>query len=134
MERGRPHAAPPVKVDVAKWLGSTTQSPPEAAMHWGTRKLAAVLRLSPGTVRRHWQANDLKPHWVRGCTVSRGPKAAPNVRDGRVINPCEQRHAHAERLKFLRKIDRETPKNKALHLIVNNCATHQHPSAPGCAG
>lgn len=112
MERGRPHAAPPVKVDVAKWLKLTTQSPPEAAMHWGRRKLAAVLQLSPGTVRRHWQANDLKPHWVCGDTVSRDPKAAPNARDGQVISPCEQRHAHAERLKFLRRIDRERPRTK----------------------
>lgn len=127
MERGRPHAAPPVKVDVAKWLELTTQSPPEAAVHGG-----AVLQLSPGTVRRHGQANDLKPHWVRGCSVSRDPKAAPNGRDA---DPsAHARHAHAEWLKFLRKIDRETPKDKALHLIADNCVTHQHPSAPGCTG
>jgi transposase len=31
-------------------------------------------------------------------------------------------------LKFLRKIDRETPKEKELHLIVDNYATHKHPN------
>ena len=30
-------------------------------------------------------------------------------------------------LKFLRKIDRETPKDKTLHLIADNYATHKHP-------
>lgn len=32
-----------------------------------------------------------------------------------------------EWLKFLRQIDRETPKDKALHLVVDNDATHEHP-------
>ncbi len=30
-------------------------------------------------------------------------------------------------MKFLRQIDRETPKDKALHLICDNYATHKHP-------
>jgi hypothetical protein len=51
-----------VKVDVAKLVELTTQSTPEAATHWSTRKMAAVLDVSPSTVMRHWQANGLKPH------------------------------------------------------------------------
>ena len=47
--------------------------------------------------------------------------------DGQVIGQCQQRHTHAEWLKFLRKIDRETPKDKTLHLIADNYATHKHP-------
>jgi transposase len=47
--------APPVKVDVAKLVELTTQSAPEAATHWSTRRMAAVLEVSPGTVMRHWQ-------------------------------------------------------------------------------
>lgn len=59
--------------------------------------------------------------------------AALNVLDGQVIGQCQQRHTHAEWLKFLKKIDRETPKNKTLHLIADNYlspsldATHKHP-------
>jgi transposase len=53
--------------------------------------------------------------------------AALNVLDGKVISHCQQRHTHAEWLKFLRKIDRETPKDKTLHLIADNYATHKHP-------
>ena len=48
--------------------------------------------------------------------------------DGQVIGQCQQRHTHSEWLKFLRKIDRETPKGKTLHLIADNYATHKHPA------
>lgn len=47
--------------------------------------------------------------------------------DGQVIGQCQQRHTQAKWLKFLRKLDRETPKDKALHLIADNYATHSHP-------
>ena len=53
--------------------------------------------------------------------------AALNVLDGQVISQCQQRHRHIEWLKFLRQIDRETPKDKALHLIADNYATLKHP-------
>ena len=191
IERDLPRGAPPVKVDVQRLLELTTQSKPEAATHWSTRKMGAVLGVSASTVMRHWQANGLKPHIVRGFKVSRDPQfvakledivglymsppehalvlccdeksqvqaldrtqpglplkkgraqtmthdykrhgtttlfAALNVLDGQVIGQCQQRHTHAEWLKFLRQIDRETPKGKTLHLIADNYATHKHPA------
>lgn len=48
--------------------------------------------------------------------------AALNVLDGKVIAQCQQRHRPIEWLKFLKEIDRETPKDKTLHLIVDNYA------------
>ena len=45
-----------------------------------------------------------------------------------MIGQCQQRHTHAEWLKFLKKIDRETPKEKELHLVADNYATHKHPT------
>ena len=191
IERDLPRGAPPVKVDVGRLVELTTQTKPVAATHWSTRKMAAELGVSASTVMRHWQANGLKPHVVRGFKVSRDPKfvekledivglymsppehalvlccdeksqvqaldrtqpglplkkgraqtmthdykrhgtttlfAALNVLDGQVIGQCQQRHTHAEWLKFLRKIDRETPKGKTLHLIADNYATHKHPA------
>ena len=53
--------------------------------------------------------------------------ATLNVLDGAVVSQRQQRHRHDEWLKFLTKIDRETPKDKALHLIANNDATHKDP-------
>ncbi|MGH8436278.1 MAG: IS630 family transposase [Pseudomonas sp.] len=191
IERDLPRGAPPVTVDVARLVELTTQSKPEAATHWSTRKMAAQLGVSAASVSRHWRANGLKPHLVRGFKVSRDPQfaqkledivglylsppehalvlccdeksqvqaldrtqpglplkkgraatmthdykrngtttlfAALNVLDGQVIAQCQQRHRHTEWLKFLRKIDRETPKDKTLHLIADNYATHKHPA------
>ena len=53
--------------------------------------------------------------------------AALNTLDGTVISLCQERHRHEEWLKFLRLIDRKTPKHLQLHLIVDNYATHKHP-------
>ena len=81
IERDLPRGAPPAKVDVAKLVQLTTQSKPEAATHWSTRKMAAVLDVSPSTVMRHWQANGLKPHLVRGFKISRDPNFAEKLED-----------------------------------------------------
>jgi transposase len=53
--------------------------------------------------------------------------AAIEMTQGNVIATCMPRHRHQEWLKFLRKIDKETPQNLDLHLIVDNYATHKHP-------
>lgn len=190
IERDLPRGAPPTRVAVARLLELTTQSKPVAATHWSTRTMAAKLGVSAASVSRHWRANGLKPHLVRGFKISRDPKfvekledivglymappehalvlccdeksqvqaldrtqpglplkkgraatmthdykrhgtttlfAALNVLDGQVIAQCQQRHRHIEWLKFLRHVDRETPKGKALHLIADNYATHKHP-------
>jgi transposase len=191
IERDLPRGAPAVKVDVARLVTMTTETTPETATHWSTRKMAAELGVSAASVSRHWRAKGLKPHLVRGFKVSRDPKfvekledvvglylsppehaivlccdeksqvqaldrtqpglplkkgraatmthdykrngtttlfAALNVLDGQVIAQCQQRHRHEEWLRFLRKIDRETPKGKTLHLICDNYATHKHPN------
>jgi len=190
IERDLPRGAPERKVDVKKLVELTTQSKPDAATHWSTRKMGAALGISAASVSRHWRANGLKPHLVRSFKISRDPKfvekledivglyltppehaivlccdeksqiqaldrtqpglalkkgrastmthdykrhgtttlfAALNVLDGQVIAQCQPQHRHIEWLKFLKQINRETPKGKVLHLIVDNYATHKHP-------
>lgn len=53
--------------------------------------------------------------------------AALNVAQGRLIGECMPRHRHQEFIKFLKRIDAETPPEPDLHLIVDNYATHKHP-------
>ena len=190
IEQDLPRGAPPTTVDVARLIELTTQTTPAAATHWSTRKMAKAMGVSAASVSRHWRANGLKPHLVRGFKVSRDPLfahkledivglymappehalvlccdeksqvqaldrtqpglplkkgraatmthdykrhgtttlfAALNVLNGQVIAQCQRRHRHTEWLKFLRQIDSETPKDKALHLICDNYATHKHP-------
>lgn len=52
--------------------------------------------------------------------------AALNYLDGRIISTTQERHTHEEWLNFLKQIDRETPKNMDLHLIIDNYSTHKH--------
>jgi transposase len=51
--------------------------------------------------------------------------AALNYVDGKLISRTEEKHTHAEWLRFLKQIDRETPKDLALHLIMDNYCTHK---------
>jgi transposase len=53
--------------------------------------------------------------------------AALNVLDGRVIGECMAKHRHQEFLHFLRRLDREFPRETPLHLIVDNYGTHNQP-------
>ena len=52
--------------------------------------------------------------------------AALNVLTGMVIGQCMPHHRHQEWLKFLKTIDREVPQDLAIHLILDNYATHKH--------
>jgi putative transposase len=54
--------------------------------------------------------------------------AALDVASGRVLAKCKQRHRHQEFLQFLRDIEASVPKKLDVHLIVDNYATHKHPS------
>jgi transposase len=54
--------------------------------------------------------------------------AALNVASGEVLGQCLPRHRHQEYLRFLRQIEGATPASLDVHLIVDNYATHKHPS------
>jgi transposase len=53
--------------------------------------------------------------------------AALSMLDGKVIGECMSRHRSEDFLRFLRRIERETPTDLALHLIVDNSSTHKSP-------
>src|SRR5271165_2360973 len=50
---------------------------------------------------------------------------------GALIARTETSHTHVEWLRFLKQIDRETPRDLDLHLIADNYATHKHPKVRG---
>lgn len=53
--------------------------------------------------------------------------AALDYLQGKLITSIAQQHRHQEWLAFLKKIDRQTPKELTVHLIADNYATHKHP-------
>jgi transposase len=104
-------------------------SPPEHALVLccdEKSQVQALDRTQPGLPLKKGRAQTMTHDYKRHGTTTLF--AALNVLDGQVIGQCQQRHTHAEWLKFLRKIDRETPKDRTLHLIADNYATHKHPA------
>ncbi|MCY4535063.1 MAG: hypothetical protein OXB91_06845 [Bryobacterales bacterium] len=55
--------------------------------------------------------------------------AAPSHLEGNPILGTEQKHAHLERLRFLKQIQREVPKQLAAHFIADNQSTFKHAKA-----
>jgi transposase len=52
--------------------------------------------------------------------------AALSYMEGKILSRTEERHTHVEWLRFLKQIDRETPKELTIHLIVDNYCTHKN--------
>ena len=103
-------------------------SPPEHALVLCCDEkcqVQALDRTQPGLPMKPGRAATMTHDYKRNGTTTLF--AAMSTLDGTVISRCEQRHRHIEWLTFLRQINRETPKDKSLHLICDNYATHKHP-------
>jgi transposase len=103
-------------------------SPPEHALVLccdEKSQVQALDRTQPGLPLKKGRAATMTHDYKRHGTTTLF--AALNTLDGSVIARCEQRHRHGEWLAFLRQIECETPKDKTLHLICDNYATHKHP-------
>ena len=53
--------------------------------------------------------------------------AALNYLDGKILSQTAPRHTQKEWLAFLKQLDRETPADRTLHLILDNYSTHKTP-------
>jgi transposase len=103
-------------------------SPPEHALVLSVdekSQVQALDRTQPGLPIKPGRAQTMTHDYKRNGTTTLF--AALNMLDGKVIGQCLPRHRHQEFLKFLRTIDRSTPKDLDLHLILENYATHNHP-------
>ena len=87
-------------------------------------QIQALDRTQPGLPLKKGRAGTMTHDYKRHGTTTLF--AALDVATGQVIGSCMKRHRHQEFLRFLRAIDRATPKALDLHLIVDNYATHKH--------
>jgi hypothetical protein len=87
-------------------------------------QIQALDRTQPGLPMKKGQAGTMTHDYKRNGTTTLF--AALDVATGQVIGQCMPRHRHQEWLKFLREIDRNTPKGLSVHLIADNYATHKH--------
>jgi transposase len=87
-------------------------------------QIQALDRTQPGLPMKKGRCGTTTHDYKRHGTTTLF--AALNVLDGTVIGECMARHRHQEFLKFLRKIDRETPADLTLHLVLDNYSAHKH--------
>ena len=78
-----------------------------------------MLPMRPGQIER--RTHDYKRHGTTSLY------AAFDILTGRVIGRVTKRHRAQEFLAFLRQIEGTTPKDLALHLILDNSSTHKTP-------
>jgi transposase len=53
--------------------------------------------------------------------------AAFDVLTGKVIGSRKKRHRHEEFIEFLNQVERKSPKDLDIHVVLDNYATHKHP-------
>ena len=88
-------------------------------------QIQALDRTQPGLPMKKGRAGTITHDYKRhGVTTL---FAALDVLEGKVIGQCIKRHRHHEFIRFLNVIDAKVPKMKAVHIIVDNYATHKHP-------
>lgn len=87
-------------------------------------QIQALDRTQPGLPMKKGRCGTMTHDYKRNGTTTLF--AAMNMLTGKVIGDCMPRHRHQEFIRFLKKIEAETPQNLDLHLIVDNYGTHKH--------
>jgi transposase len=88
-------------------------------------QIQALDRTQPGLPMKKGRCGTQTHDYKRNGTTTLF--AALSMLDGKIIGDCMPRHRHQEFIRFLKKIDNETPAGLDLHLIVDNYGTHKHP-------
>ncbi len=102
-------------------------SPPENAVVFCVDEkssIQALDRSQPGLPLKKGRAQTMTHDYKRHGTSTLF--AALEVQTGQVIGQCKKQHRHQEFLGFLKEVNKQTPQDKALHIIVDNYATHKH--------
>ena len=89
-------------------------------------QIQALDRTQPGLPMKPGRCGTMTHDYKRHGTTTLF--AALSTLDGAVIGDCMPQHRHQEFIRFLKRIDQQTPSETDLHLIVDNYATHKHPN------
>jgi transposase len=87
-------------------------------------QIQALNRTQPGLPLKKGRCGTMTHDYKRNGTTTLF--AALDLLQGKVIGDFHKRHRHQEFLKFMRRIDREFPGDKNLHLVMDNYGTHGH--------
>jgi transposase len=92
-------------------------------------QIQALDRTQPGLPLKKGRGATLTHDYKRNGTTTLF--AALNVLDGTVIGQNMQRHRHQDFIRFLDAVERDVPADKAVHVILDNYATHKHAAVRG---
>jgi transposase len=118
----------PLFVDKVRDIVGLYMAPPDRALVLcvdekpqiqALERTAPVLPMRPGQVERHTH------DYVRHGTTDLF--AALDVKTGKVIGACRQRHRSQEFRSFLDLIDRTVPPDLDVHLVLDNASIHKAP-------
>ena len=85
--------------------------------------MQALDRTQPGLPLKKGRCGTMTHDYKRNGTTTMF--AALNTMDGSVIGTCMPKHRHQEWIRFLNQIKRSVPKDKQIHIICDNYATHK---------
>jgi transposase len=88
-------------------------------------QIQALDRTQPGLPMKPGRAGTMTHDYKRNGTTTLF--AALNVLDGTIIGRNMKRHRHQEFIRFLNAVDAQVPRQKSIHAVVDNYATHKHP-------
>ena len=88
-------------------------------------QIQALDRTQPGLPMKKGRAGTMTHDYKRNGTTTLF--AALNLLEGTVIAQCMPRHRHQEFLRFLKRLDRDTPQRFDVHMVLDNYQTHKHP-------
>jgi transposase len=114
-------------VDKLRDVVGLYMNPPEKALVLCVDEkcqIQALERTQPGLPMKPGRCGTFTHDYRRHGTTTLF--AALNVLDGKVIGDCMPLHRHQEFIRFLKRIDQETPAGLNLHIIVDNYSAHKH--------
>lgn len=131
-----PHRVRPFKLSRAPHFQEKVEdvvglylNPPEHALVLSVdekSQIQALDRTQPGLPMKKGRCGTMTHDYKRHGTTTLF--AALSLLDGTSIGDCLPRHRHPEFIRFLKKIDAETPAALDRHLSLDNYATHKHPA------
>ena len=104
--------------------------PPERALVLSVdekSQIQALDRTQPGLPMKRGKAGTMTYDYKRYGTTTLF--AALDIFSGKVMGQCMLKHRTIEFVRFLRRIDKTTPPELDLHLILDNYAAHKAPAA-----
>ena len=90
-------------------------------------QIQALDRTQPGLPMKKGRCATMTHDYKRNGTTTLF--AALDILDGKVIGRCMQRHRHQEFIRFLNTVERAVQADKAVHVVLDNYATHKHPKS-----